>query len=75
VLIALAKVLHVDEQTEAHAEDDAAEASPKLPDPIDDEERKKLDDIYEERAQNMAVVDMRDGYIFKIAPVSVESCS
>jgi hypothetical protein len=73
VLIALAKVLHVDEQTEAHAEDDAAEASPKLPDPIDDEKRKKLDDIYEERAQNMAVVDMRDGYIFKIAPVRVEA--
>jgi hypothetical protein len=67
VLLALARVLHADETGEPvkpiiHA------ASIDEDDP-DEKPDKEYEDMLASRARNMAVVDMRDGYIFKIAPV------
>ena len=56
VLLALSKILHSDN-----------EASTETPDTEEDKEQ--LREIYAQKAKNLAVVDMRDGYIFKIAPV------
>jgi Ubiquitin carboxyl-terminal hydrolase len=69
VLIALAKVLHQDdtetnqfatESTLSPIEESSDEAS---------ENSNTNDKIYVDRAQNLAVVDMRDGFISKIVPV------
>lgn len=67
VLIALARILHADETGEPitssrSTSDDKSDDG--------DEVNDEFEEILQERAQNMAVVDMRDGYIFKIAPVS-----
>jgi hypothetical protein len=77
VLISLAKVLYADE-TEAKSnaddidEDGIADLSSKIENDVANQ--KQLEDEYANRAKNMAVVDMREGYIFKIAPVSLSPC-
>jgi ubiquitin C-terminal hydrolase len=76
VLIALAKVLHQDEiDTESTRDAVPIEEDKSGADEndTDTEASKENDDIYVQRAQNLAVVDMRDGYISKIAPVSTWS--
>ena len=73
VLLALAKTLHTDELADGAADSKEVgsdETTPKLKEPVSEAELKRLEEIYEQRAQNLAVVDMREGYIFKIAPVS-----
>ena len=67
VLVALAKVLYADEEAEANGEENG---ECRNADSTDGEDANRLNAIYSKRAQNMAVVDMREGYIFKIAPVS-----
>lgn len=62
VLIALAKVIHSDEQQENDSNSLGA------PRNVEQEEVMKLNGIYSNLARNMAVVDMKDGFIFKIAP-------
>lgn len=59
VLLALAKILHSDEQPESCDTTSTAQ---------EESDTEKLQAIYAEKAKNLAVVDMRDGYIFKIAP-------
>lgn len=66
VLISLAKVLHADAKKEGKEDEDVGNSS----EPVSESQR--LDAIYAKLAQNMAVVDMREGYIFKIAPVSAQ---
>ena len=66
VLMALARVLHSDETgepitTNRNPGDDKSDDGEEI-----DEE---FEGMLQERSQNMAVVDMREGYIFKIAPV------
>jgi len=70
VLIALAKVLHSDQKAEKEEGDvpDGAQKAAGLREPESDGEKEKLNAIYAKMAQNMAVVDMREGFIFKIAP-------
>jgi len=70
VLIALARIIHSDMQAvkgnvmnESGEVKDMNQFGSKSA-----EELAKLDSIYEKLAQNMAVVDMRDDFIFKIAP-------
>lgn len=68
VLMALARVLHSDETGEPltlNRDSPIGDDSTDEDDAVDEE----LEDLLHERAQNMAVVDMREGYIFKIAPV------
>jgi hypothetical protein len=60
VLLALAKIMYSDEQAESGDSTSTTK---------DESDHEKLKAIYAERAKNLAVVDMRDGYIFKIAPV------
>jgi ubiquitin carboxyl-terminal hydrolase 6/32 len=70
VLVALAKILHADEQAETSGGgEDNGESKSSLSENLDEEEKAKLQTEYERLARNMAVVDMREGYIFKIAPV------
>ncbi|KAG7347052.1 ubiquitin carboxyl-terminal hydrolase [Nitzschia inconspicua] len=67
VLISLAKVLHADEQ----AEKVGSASSPSdgnLQEPESDQEKARLQEVYKKMSRDMAVVDMRDNYIFKIAP-------
>jgi hypothetical protein len=72
VLVALAKILHADEQAETSGGgEDNGESKLSLSENLDEEEMAKLKAEYECRAHNMAVVDMREGYIFKIAPVRI----
>jgi ubiquitin C-terminal hydrolase len=72
VLIALAKVLHADEEQGLKDSDspDTFQKGSGLPDPENEAEKARLNAIYSKMAQNLAVVDMREGYIFKIAPNS-----
>lgn len=56
VLVALAKILHADEVSD--------EKQPKS------EDDSKSDEFFFQKSLNLAVVDLRDGYISKIAPVS-----
>lgn len=68
VLVALAKVIHSDRQA---SKGEAHDESGKSVDPENsknEEAMAKLKSTYAKLAQNMAVVDMREGYIFKIAP-------
>jgi hypothetical protein len=69
VLISLANVMHTDDQQEGNEEEKSDSPSPS--EPASEAEKEELKATYAKRAQNMAVVDMREGYIFKIAPVSV----
>jgi hypothetical protein len=74
VLIALAKVLQRDERDDkVNVKDHAPETSiPLSPATIESDincESKEEDDANAIRIHNLAVVDMRDGYISKIAPV------
>jgi hypothetical protein len=69
VLMALSRVLHSDETGERLTIGPGATGDDKSDDVDVDEE---FEELMYERAQTMAVVDMRDGYIFKIAPVSHE---
>ena len=72
VLVALAKILHADEQAETSGEgEDNGESKLSISETLNEEEKAKLQIEYESRARNMAVVDMREGYIFKIAPVRI----
>jgi ubiquitin C-terminal hydrolase len=59
VLISLAKVIYADEHS-AMKEDAEIKGT--------DREKEKLDDIYKKMSKDMVVVDMRESYIFKIAP-------
>lgn len=70
VLISLAKVLHADENGEAPPNISAVASD----DGLDDEKEEEKEERARIRSQSMAVVDMRDGYIFKIAPVSFVFC-
>eukprot|EP00980_Cylindrotheca_fusiformis_P011426 scaffold2649_cov137-Cylindrotheca_fusiformis.AAC.1 len=65
VLISLAKVMYADEHGESETAEveDSAENSTNVAE-------EELKEEYANRAKNMAVVDMREGYIFKIAPNS-----
>ncbi|KAL3919216.1 MAG: hypothetical protein SGILL_003864 [Bacillariaceae sp.] len=70
VLIALSNIIHQDEQQE-NSEAEDLEGSQKglgLQDAETDAEKQIFKDLYARMASNMAVVDMRDGFIFKIAP-------
>ena len=66
VLIALAKTLYTDEQESVN--DDGGEGE--VTDTQTEVKEEELEAKYADLARNMAVVDMRDGYISKIAPVS-----
>jgi hypothetical protein len=66
VLVALAKVLHKDEMEATSA---AADGTAPVNDGATKNEVTALDEVYKSIARNLAVVDMRDGYISKIAPV------
>ena len=63
VLVALAKILHQDEVEEGTSQ------QPQLP--AGREERDPAESIHDQRAQNMAAVAMREGYILKVASVSL----
>ncbi len=65
VLLSLSELLHADEQQKK-----SGESASKLTEQEIEAEKKQLQDICSKKAKNLAVVDMRDGYIFKIAPVS-----
>jgi hypothetical protein len=72
VLIALAKVLYADKTAELSESKSASAAKTAPKDHKGEEIDPELEAKYKELAVNMAVVDMRDGYILKIAPVSPE---
>lgn len=72
VLLSLAKVLYADELAEETGEDVASDVIEASNDE-DEEPDPELEAKYKDIARNLAVVDMRDGYIFKIAPVSCET--
>lgn len=67
VLISLAKVVYDDEQKE-RKESNGNVLGSTLVDAENDAERARVHEIYSNLAKNMVVVDMRDGFIFKIAP-------
>lgn len=66
VLVALAKILHADEIAMAAASSPAESVGE---DEKTEDETDKSEAFYSQLASNLAVVDMRDGYISKIAPV------
>ena len=66
VLVALAKVLHKD-RTEGSPTGSQAKHT-KNGDSKEDEDN-SLHEVYKAMSRNLSVVDMRDGYISKIAPV------
>jgi hypothetical protein len=67
VLVALAKLIYEDEVEIAG---NGHHSQPKNGEEGADGVDSALQEQIKEMAKNMAVVDMRDGYIFKIAPVS-----
>ena len=72
VLFALAKLLHADELNQAAEKDtDSSERQSELErlNSTCSEDVQALEQVYLTRAKNMAVVDMRDGYISKVASV------
>jgi hypothetical protein len=74
VLIALAEVVYNDEVRTETGDDSRAPLNSSVMSEDDEEaiqKKKELEAKYREMARNMAVVDMRDGFIFKIAPVSL----
>lgn len=72
VQVALAKLLHAEEVNAAVEATDNSEAKQELLRLTStcSEDVHALEAIYQKRARNMAVVDMRDGYISKVASVS-----
>jgi hypothetical protein len=70
VLLALAKILH-DDENEEHNEDGKAsiQMSSSTSSEADGEEKLSSTEIYHKKAQNMTVVVMREGYIARMAPV------
>lgn len=73
VLFSLANLLHADEVNRAAEEDmNNSDRQRQLNRLIskDSESIQALEEIYHTRARNMAVVDMREGYISKVASVS-----
>jgi len=65
VLIALAKVIYCDEQQGKNGNKlDTSQNNESVP----EKDITKLNGIYSKLSRNMAVVDMREGFIFKIAP-------
>lgn len=72
VLIALAKVLYADKTAELSESEFASTAKTAPNNHKGEEMDPELEAKYKELAINLAVVDMRDGYIFKIAPVRPE---
>ena len=71
VLIALAKILHQDEIEDG--EEDSLAAHPIHVQPASTKEEQEWEETYLERAKNMSVVVMREGYIAKMAPVSLDA--
>jgi hypothetical protein len=77
VLLSLGKTLYDDEVSVDGANDTdtlakVASSSALASDTSESDEdnmKEELEKQYQAKAQNLAVVDMRDGYIFKIAPV------
>lgn len=67
VLISLAKLLYSDEKVAAGETADTTN-DPNMTTEEREAEEERLAEIYASKAMNMAVVDMREGYIFKIAP-------
>ena len=68
VLIALAKIIHYDRQTKNGKSTNESETNPAIESCESEEETAKLNCAYAKLAKNMAVVDMRESFIFKIAP-------
>lgn len=68
VLIALAKVIHSDRQKSDEAQPYESEKIADIANCESEEEVTRRNNTYAKLAQNMAVVDMREGFIFKIAP-------
>lgn len=68
VLFSLAKVLYADSLSEGNGEAVSGEHN-QANDKDEDELDPELEAKYKDIARNLAVVDLRDGYIFKIAPV------
>jgi len=68
VLIALAKVIHSDSLKNDGEDNSGARSGVGNGESESEEDKEKRSSIYAKLAQNMAVVDMREGYIFKIAP-------
>lgn len=74
VLVALAKIIHADDVGET------SDSPPDVKKNENGEENEDTDECKEESdavlriSENLSVVDMRDGYIFKIAPVSFPCC-
>ena len=76
VLFALAKLLHADELNKAAEKEGSSSERQKELERLSStcsEDVQALEQIYLTRAKNMAVVDMRDGYISKVASVGVEN--
>jgi Ubiquitin carboxyl-terminal hydrolase len=74
VLVALAKLLYADETNQAAENDKNNTAKQRELQRLGStatEDIESLDEMYQKRAKNMAVVDMRDGYISKVASVSL----
>lgn len=67
VLLALAKLLYVEQNGKAVSSNSAADEE-------SEKERSEREALYQKMAQNFSVVDMRDGYISKIAPVRIPKC-
>ncbi len=68
VLIALAKVIHSDSLKNDGEDNSGVGLGVGNGESESEEDTAKRSSIYAKLAQNMAVVDMREGYIFKIAP-------
>lgn len=68
VLFSLAKVLYADSLEEENGETVSGEHN-SANDEDEDDLDPELEAKYKDVARNLAVVDLRDGYIFKIAPV------
>jgi len=67
VLVALAKVTYEDEKRLSGDVTKVNSLEGDENDEKDDEKKERLDKEYADRAKNFAVVDMKDGYIFRIA--------
>ena len=70
VLVALAKVTHDDEKRSSGDAMNTNNLKGDGQNQKDDEKKETLEKEYADRAKNFAVVDMKDGYIFRIASVS-----
>ena len=76
-LVALAKILHSDEVNKAAEEDSSNPERQKQLQRLtsnDSEDAQALEELYQRRAKNMAIVDMREAYIAKVASVCFCLC-